>query len=193
MDIPSILKSGASKKGITQKILALETHITRATTHNYLTPGYQIPKEEAIRIANAIDDFPTKANIAFALLETLPAFNGTRVDNSAIGFKSFADSEEKEEKDKYSSEEIARVLSSSQEYIHHGMSHKDIQKLRNWLDEYLDEILMEVMVFDRSCDLIGVGQSEVINGRMKVYRREGYMKEDKQDEKNINGLHHQRG
>lgn len=191
MDIPTILKAGAKSKGITQKILALESHITRATAHNYLTEGYKVPKEEAIDLANSIDDFPTKVNVAFSLLGTLPMLNGSRVSNSAIGAKSFADSEEQEEKDKYSSEDIARILGSSREDVRDHMNRKDIEKLRKWIDEYLDEILMEVMVFNRSCDLIGVSQTDIINERLKLYVKERYMKEDKQNEKNYDKLHHQ--
>lgn len=191
MDIPTILKDGMKRKSISQKMVAINNHFTRATASNYLKPGYQIPKDEAITIAKSIDDYPTKMNVAFALLGTLPMLNGSRVSNSAIGAKSFADIEEKEEKAKYSDEEIARILGSSREDVRDHMSRKDIDKLRKWIDEYLDEILMEVMVFNRSCDLIGVSQTDIINERLKLYVKERYMKEDKQHEKNYDKLHHQ--
>lgn len=170
LTVPTILRGGAKKVGLSQKQLSMEANIGRGTISNYLKDGYSVPTDEILKLAEVINDDETKANIAFTLLGTLPMFNGNKIKNSADAYANFMEDEELEERRYLEKKRIKSKLSS--EYLDDQEKHE----VRHWSRELLDEILMEYGVLMRASEASDTSIEELLHERMPEYVTKGYLK-----------------
>lgn len=174
MQIPALLREGIKRQGLSQKFVSITTKIKQSTLSNYTKDGYDVPINKIITLTNAIDDDETRFNVACQLLETIPAFNGSRIRDQADSYFNFAKREEREEQAELLKNNIQELLSQN------DLSDDEREKLHHWTGELLDEVLMELATLIRACKMIGMSIAQLIKERFPIYVNQRYMKGDKE-------------
>jgi DNA-binding XRE family transcriptional regulator len=171
LNIKSPLTRSLSKTRVTQKALAYDTGLSRATINNY-TAGGNVQPNEAVDIANVLRDPEMSMEIGNMMLGLFKSFNGDAFYHDLRALDAFDEKESGEEQAAYTAHHIRQLISMPQ------LTPEQDEELQDWLDEVLDAVLMKITLLVAGTEALGTTPMDLLQARIPYYKAQHYMKGD---------------
>lgn len=171
MNISNPLNWSLNKTKVTQKSLAFDTGLSKATINNYVAGGNVRPNE-AVDIANVLRESDFSMEMGNMMLGLLKAFNGDAFYHRIESFDAFDTKEEREEKEAYERYDVRTLLNSPH------LTAEQVEHLRKYSDEKLDSVVMGMTYFAAIAEALGTTPMDLFRERMPYYKAQHYMKGD---------------
>ncbi|MHA3065762.1 helix-turn-helix domain-containing protein [Lacticaseibacillus saniviri] len=171
MTIAPILDAALIKLGKPQKALAEETGLSKSTINNYVN-GSSVKPNEAVDIAQAIDDSQLSMELGHMMLGLIKSFDGGAFYHDVRGIHAFDQLEEAEEKRVYEAGQIELIMNTPHP------TQEQRAKLKRYLLEKLDSTVMDVTLLSAGAEQFGLTIMDLFEERMAEYERKGYMRKE---------------
>ena len=167
--ISPFLIDASGRKHIQQTHLARETHRAKSTINGYFN-GIPTPVEAMAELAAVINDSELSQQLAHESFGTLPNFSSDKYEESAFAMDVFQRKESNERKAMKDQAELALTK------LNHKLTETDKSVLAAYVNEFLDEILIELKIVSLISRKIDISTSQLINKRVPYWINEDYLK-----------------
>ncbi|MEG0256431.1 MULTISPECIES: hypothetical protein [Lactobacillales] len=167
--ISPFLIEAVGRKHIQQTHLARETHRAKSTINGYFN-GIPTPVDAMVELAAVINDSELSQQLAHESFGTLPNFNSDKYEESAFAMDIFQRKESNERKAMKDQAELALTK------LNHKLTETDKSVLAAYVNEFLDEILIELKIVSLISRKIDISTSQLINKRVPYWINEDYLK-----------------
>ena len=167
--ISPFLIEASGRKHIQQTHLARETHRAKSTVNGYFN-GIPTPVEAMVEIAAVINDSELSQQLAYESFGTLPNFSSDKYEESAFAMDVFQRKESNERKAMKEQAELALTK------LTHKLTETDKSVLAAYVNEFLDEILIELKIVGLITRKLDVSTNQLIKKRIPYWVQEDYLK-----------------
>lgn len=169
--IGKFLADSLKRNDGTQKGLAQDAGLSKSTTNDYINDK-AVAANEAVNLANSLNDPVASMQIGNAMLGLLKAFDGDGLFQDARGIYAKDVIEEREEKDAQNRDRIFDILNDP------VITDDDKQKLQEWVVEKMDSTVMDITLLVTVTKMLGTTMTEMFDQRIPYYQQRRYMKGD---------------
>ena len=167
--ISPFLIDASGRKHIQQTHLARETHRAKSTINGYFN-GIPTPIEAMAELAAVINDSELSQQLAHVNFGTLPNFSTAMYEESPLTMDILQRKESNERKAMKDQAELALTK------LNHKLTETDKSVLAAYVNEFLDEILIESKIVSLISRKIDISTSQLINKRVPYWINEDYLK-----------------
>lgn len=167
--ISPFLIEASGRKHIQQTHLAKETHRAKSTVNGYFK-GIPTPVEAMVELSKVINDSELSQQLAHVNFGTLPNFSTAMYEESPLTMDILQRKESNERKAMKDQAELALTK------LNHKLTETDKSVLVAYVNEFLDEILIELKIVSLISRKIDISTSQLINKRVPYWINEDYLK-----------------
>lgn len=165
------LEASLLRNGMLQKELAIDAKTPNATISDHVQ-GRPVKSDKAIEYMEALEDNELTGAISFEYLGFLKAMDGKFAEVRSVNdLEVFQEMESAERKERKKRAQL--LVAKSQVDV---LSQMEKEDLRAYVDEFLDEIIVELTIVFSILKILNVSIQKAIKDRVPLWVKKKYMK-----------------
>ncbi|WP_204122757.1 hypothetical protein [Lacticaseibacillus mingshuiensis] len=172
MSAGTLINSAIDRTNTTQRWLAAFLGKSRSTINNFANDRVMQPND-AVDIANALDDSELSMEMGHLMLGLIKAFTGTQIPRSLSALESYDNAEEEEEKAVYASKHIRMILADPEQ-----LSDQQRADLKEYLFEKLDSTVMDLTLLTAGAEKLDLTIMDLFHEREPQYIKKHYLRKE---------------